>query len=99
MNEIDGAENMGINKSPAADAEMNEIGEFDQPTNRLVALFSPQPYILQENRLVTIENSILANSHVGFALATSITPSEDQKNLRPLKLWTWSFWASSALLL
>lgn len=44
MNEVEGAENMGTTKS-FVDAEVNEIGKFDQPTDRPVALFNPQPYI------------------------------------------------------
>lgn len=76
---------MGINKSPTADVEMNKIDQFDQPADKHVALLSPQPYIPQENMLVTIEDSALMDNHVGFALATSITPLEDQQKLKAIK--------------
>lgn len=35
--------------------------------------------------MVSVEDSTLVNSHVGFALATSITPPEDQKKLKAIK--------------
>lgn len=56
VGEVEGAKNIGTTKSHVA-AELRELGEFDQPTDRPVALFSPQPYIPQENRLITIEDS------------------------------------------
>lgn len=82
---VDDAENVGINKSHVTDAGMNKIGEFNHPAHKFVALFNPQPYIPQENRLVTIEDSALADSHIGFVLATSITPPEDLKKLQAIK--------------
>lgn len=83
VNDVDGAENIGTNRSPVVDSEINKISEFDQPADRPVALFSPQPYIPQENKLVTIEYFALADSHDGFILATSIIPH--QKKLKAIK--------------
>ena len=85
VGEVEGAENISTTKSPVS-AKINEVGGLDQSIDRHVAMFNPQPYIPQQNRLVTIENSALADSHVGFALATSITPLEDQKNLKAIKI-------------
>lgn len=50
-----------------------------------VALFNPQLYIPQENRLVTIDDSASADNHFGFTLATIITPPEDRKKLKAIK--------------
>lgn len=50
-----------------------------------IPLFSPQPYIPQDNRLVTIEDSTLADNHVAFVLATNITLPADQKKLKDIK--------------
>lgn len=50
-----------------------------------VALFSPRPYIPQENRLVIVEDSALADNYVGFAMATCMTLPEDQKKLKTIK--------------
>lgn len=84
VNEVEGAENMGTIKSFVI-AEVNKVGEFNHPSDMPVALFSPQPYIPQENRLITVEDYALADSHVGFTLATNTTPLEVQKKLKAIK--------------
>lgn len=50
VNEVEGVEGIGTTKSPI-NTEMTDIDEFNQSSDRPIALFSLQPYIPQENNM------------------------------------------------
>lgn len=56
-----------------------------QVDDMYITLFTPQPYIPMENRLVAVEDTTLGDGGVTFALAHSLTLPRDRESLEGIE--------------
>ena len=75
----------GGHYDPSPLAVIHEIGGSSEVADLPVPLFSPQPYIPMENKLVTVEDTALGDSGVVFALAHSVTLPRDRESLESIR--------------
>lgn len=77
--------NQSCQRNSPPPVAVQEAEGSSQVANLPIPLFTPQTYILIEDRLVTVEKTALGDSGVAFALAHSLTLPNDRRHLEDVE--------------